>query len=362
LRIAYVCMDPGISVGGTKGASVHVREMMDAFSSLGHEVFLFSPRSGSLVSPIVGKTAAEREEKQLVANRELTGELERNGPYDLVYERHSLFAHAGMEFARAHDIPGVLEINSPLIDEQSRHRILINYFAAKDSATRSFAGASKILLVSSGLIGYVCEHCANPNFQVCPNGISPERFPKNLQPTMPDKRFTIGFLGTLKPWHGIEILLEAFLVAKRTEPSIRLLVVGDGPMAKLLEDVDGVEMTGAVHPDAVPGLLASMNVGIAPYPKQEPFYFSPLKIVEYMAAGLPVIASSIGDIPTVLAHNVDGILVEPEDGKAIADSILNLMHNRELCSRLGRSGRRKVMSQFTWKAVAEKALNVEVPA
>lgn len=355
-------MDPGISAEGTKGASVHVREMMAAFRALGHEVDLFSPRSGALVSPIAGKSAADREEKQLSANRELSDELERKGPYDLVYERHSLFAHAGMEFAKAHGIPGVLEINSPLIDEQSRHRTLINYFAAKDSAGRSFAAASKILLVSSGLTSYLLEHRANPNFQVCPNGISPERFPENLLPTMPDKRFTVGFLGTLKPWHGIEILLEAFLAAKRQNSNMRLLVVGDGPMVNLLEGVDGVEMTGAVDPMDVPGLLASMNVGLAPYPNQEPFYFSPLKIVEYMAAGLPVIASRIGDIPMVIADNVDGILVDPGDVQALMDSILHLMHDQELCSRMGAKARRKVMSEFTWGTVAEKALNVEVPA
>ncbi|MDQ2987100.1 MAG: glycosyltransferase family 4 protein [Armatimonadota bacterium] len=355
-------MDPGISAEGTKGASVHVREMIAAFHSLGHEVILYSPRSGSLIDLVHGETAAEREIMQRRANDQLGEGLDRNGPVDCVYERHSLFSHVGMEWAKSHGVPGVLEVNSPLIDEQSRHRVLINYSAARDSAVRSFIAASKILIVSSGLIGYLFEHCANPNFVVCPNGISPERFPENIEATLPDGRFTIGFLGTLKAWHGIEILLEAFVAAKSKEPSIRLLVVGDGPMANLLEDVEGVEMTGAVDPLAVPGLLGSMDVGVAPYPKQEPFYFSPLKIVEYMAAGLSVIASRIGDIPRIVTHNENGILVDPGDATAIADSILNLMGNRALCSRLGENARRKVMAEFTWTSVAEKALNVEVAA
>src|SRR5262249_53202779 len=82
-----------------------------------------------------------------------------------------------------------------------------------------------------------------------------------------------------------------------------LLIVGDGPERPRLEaDLcarglrELTQFTGSVDSDEVPGLLASMEVAVAPYPKLASFYFSPLKVYEYMAAGLPIVASRIGQL------------------------------------------------------------------
>jgi len=361
LRIAYVCLDPGISAEGTKGASVHVRDLIAAFESLGHDVTLFSPRSGSLLPAIAAKNQPEREKAQRALNGHLAKALDDCGPFDFVYERHSLFSHVGMEWANIRGVPGVVEVNSPLIDEQAEHRGLIARNAAQESAIRSFASATKIIAVSSGLSDYIREYADNPRVVVCPNGVSPERFPEHVVPSRPDSRFTVGFLGTLKPWHGIDILIDSFIGAQKIKPQIRLLVVGDGPMANAFAGSQGVETTGAVGPDDVPALLASMDVGIAPYPPRSDFYFSPLKIVEYMAAGLPVIASELGDIPMVVTDGVEGLLVEPGSESAISDAIVLLSTDYELARRMGMAGRKKVLAEFTWESIALTALDVAVP-
>src|SRR6185503_10228289 len=116
------------------------------------------------------------------------------------------------------------------------------------------------------------------------------------------------------------VLAEAFEIFHREFSASRLLVVGDGTDgARMQEDfrsrglTESVVFTGAVLPAEVPSLLASMDIAVAPYPQLEHFYFSPLKVFEYMAAGLPVIASGIGQIKKVIEHGVTGWLVSPGD-------------------------------------------------
>lgn len=117
-----------------------------------------------------------------------------------------------------------------------------------------------------------------------------------------------------------------------------------------------VHFTGAVCPDIVPDWLAQMDVAVAPYPQSEDFYFSPLKVYEYMAAGLPVIASNIGQIPDVIEDRVNGLLVPPGDIAALANALEHLWRSPLLRHRLGDSARSKILQHHTWERVVEKIL------
>ncbi len=136
MRVAYVCADPGVPVFGKKGCSVHAQEVIRSLRGRGASVELFASRLGGKppagldavpvhpLPPIPAGPTAAREQLALKANHDLRAALTIAGPFDLIYERHSLWSYAGLEYAQECGVPGLLEVNAPLLEEQRRYRHL----------------------------------------------------------------------------------------------------------------------------------------------------------------------------------------------------------------------------------------------
>ena len=273
-----------------------------------------------------------------------------------------------MEFARDSEIPGLLEVNAPLIEEQAQYRILVDRAGAERVADRAFVASSALLAVSGEVAAWLQGFsAAHGKVHVVPNGVRPERFPEMLPPSRPAPAgvFTVGFVGTLKAWHGLSILVDAFARLHERFPLTRLLLVGDGPeREKTAADLfvrglsEAAVFTGTVGPEEVPQLLASMDVAVAPYPAIDRFYFSPLKVYEYMAAGVAVVASKIGQLEDLIQSGVTGILVPPGEAPALALALEQLLREPTLRRRLGAEGRKKVLAQHTWDAVIRRIVSL----
>jgi len=381
MRVAYVCADPGVPVFGAKGSSVHVQSVVRALLRRGAEVELLAARAGGpapgalegvrlhrLPRPPKGDLA-ERERCALAANGELGRMLATLAPVDLVYERCSLWSVAALRHGRHVGVPTVLEVNAPLVEEQARHRVLGDRAGAERIARLQAELADLLVAVSAGVAAHLRQrHPATAGrIRVIGNGVDPERFRgvaiKRGRP------FTVGFVGTLKPWHGVDTLVDAFARLRAQVPDARLLVVGDGPGRATLErqlEALGIaaaaELTGAVPPDAVPALLARMSVAVAPYPALPEFYFSPLKVLEAMAAGLPVVAARVGDLDRLVVEERTGRLVPPGDPEALATALRSLAASPEERARLGAAARRRVLAAHTWDAVVDRVLRASAVA
>lgn len=378
MRLAYICADPGVPVFGKKGCSIHVQEVIRAFMGQGIEVVLFAARLGGtppaglealpvhrLAAPPKGE-AELREKAALAGNQQLIDALACEASFDMIYERYSLWSYSGMEYAQSVAVPGVLEVNAPLIEEQAQHRALVDRNAAEQVAQRAFSAASTIIAVSEGVAEHVMSYSGTAGrVHVVPNGVDPERFGTRSTEAKISGAITIGFVGTLKPWHGLSTLVQAFATVQRHHPDTRLLVVGDGPeRSALTAEVEAgqltpfVEFTGAVDPDEIPAVLSRMDIAVAPYPNLSDFYFSPLKVYEYMAAGLPVVASRIGQLADLLQDGRNGVLCTPGDAEDLAQAVCRLVRDPATRRSLGEAARLTVLHDHTWANVAVRVLEL----
>ena len=362
MRIAYVCLDPGIPVFGTKGASVHIQEVVREYRRRGHDVTVYATRRGTDVPddlaelrvvdvPITTRDEGERERAQQAASASVS-DMVRAGGYDLVYERYSLFSTVIAECG----VPGILEVNAPLIDEQRTHRMLVDEQAADAALQEQVQAALATICVSDPVRDWVIARTEGTRVFTVPNGVNVHRItPQPESPGAP----VVTFVGTLKPWHGVDVLLRARAQAHK---DWQLRIIGDGPMRAELDDLArslgiDVDFRGAVAPDAIPQHMAGTAIGVAPYPAMNTDsdqYFSPLKVYEYMAAGLPVVASRVGQLPEIMGESA--YLVPPSDPEALAEALDALVANPVERARVGSDNRRQAERQHSWAGTGDHIL------
>jgi glycosyltransferase involved in cell wall biosynthesis len=368
MRIAYALLDPGIGVFGTKGASVHVQEVIRALRADGHEVTVFCTRTNDDVPADLADLevrrhrlpkgdSAEREQAVAAASVAIAEEIAAGG-FDLVYERYSLFSDTAARLSAPatpgmRAIPSILEVNAPLIAEQREHRSLADEAGALAATHRQLQGASLVSCVSGAVAQWTREEGADPaRVVVTPNGVNTTRITPAPAAPASQAPVRVGFVGTLKPWHGTDLLLRALA---RTHQRLELDICGTGPQQEELERLaaelgitDRVRFRGAVAPERVPEFLHGLDIATAPYPAGE-HYFSPLKVYEYLAAGLPVVASAIGTLPALLADGELGVLVEPGDVAELAAALDELAADPAHRARLAAAAREAAVREHDWR-------------
>ena len=408
MKILYLCCDSGIPVLGYKGASIHVRELISAFRRAGHDVILAaqvlnknpwetpasldakviqiraSPTTTTSVAAVkefqdtVGmkKGALGSEIRRILFNREvISSELKRQcdqSPPDFIYERLSLYGIAGVLLARLWRVPLLLEMNAPLAMEHNTYREELHAMAAA-SERWTLSQADAVLPVSSQLRKHVLSLGIAPDrVHTLPNGVDPTIFCPAVSDTAGRARLglsagpVIGFVGGLRPWHGVEVLPEVLQKLAQRHSRVQMVVVGDGPLRAVLEKDfeargvrDRVQITGIVSHDQVPAIIRHFDIALAPYPRLDHgFYFSPLKLYEYMACGIPVVASAVGQISEVIKDGKTGLLCPPQDLSALTAACDRLLRDRSLRHRLGQSACKLVHTHYTWDHNSRRITNL----
>lgn len=376
MRIAYLLADPGIPVGGTKGASVHVAEVCAAFGRRDATVALFAarvtgrpPAGTTLVHLDAGSLRKGDSTVRLAAASDfaarVTPAVARFAP-DLIYERLALGSAGSATLAASLGVPRLVEVNAPVVDEWLTQHPLQMADAVRLRQRRALAGA-RVVAVSAPLAQWSLTQGAAAAI-VLGNGVDVQHFALAAQARRPTRvglglegAEVVGFVGSLKPWHGVPVLLAAAARLAPSRPKLRVLIVGDGPQRAALfaqasrTPLRGrVVFTGAVDPGRVPSHLGAMDVATAPFLPSNGFYFSPMKVPEAMAAARPVIASDFVPIAKMLGDT--GVLVAPADSAALAAALTRLLDDPAAAAALGVRARARATAQLSWDRVIEQTL------
>jgi len=163
--------------------------------------------------------------------------------------------------------------------------------------------------------------------------------------------------------YGLERVVDIFRQVLAEVPEAQLLVVGEGPsgegeeflaMMREADLVDHLVYAGWVDPNVLPAYLAAADVAIYPYDDTLINRAKcSAKLTQLMGAGLPVIADDVGQNREYIEHGVSGLLIPPGDDKAFARSVVKLLLDEGLRTRLGQGARRRILKEFNWKKLIE---------
>ena len=296
---------------------------------------------------------------------------------DVIMERYVTFGGAGAILARLLRRPLVLEVNSPHVEElfirlgiKSR---LLKWLLRK-WVDFQFRTAAAVIAPTHGLVP---EHAADKvtlvTWAANVDMFTPKlrRDPRvaalRRQLSLPDGKVVV-FTGSFRTWHGVLDIPDVACEVLRRDPEVVFVLVGDGDCSDdLLLRLEESGLTGSVRMvgrkpyEDVPLYCAAADVGIAPYdasayPALERFgfYWSPLKIFEYMASGTPTVTVDYPELAALVGHGERGVTVPPRDFPAMADAIVALLHDGERRRAMAAAGRTFVEEEGNWAGHAKR--------
>lgn len=296
---------------------------------------------------------------------------------DVLYERHGYMGFGAVFVSRQLAIPHVLELNGNIIkeiDERGLSMSTVQRKIGKWITIRSFLAADHMVVVSDALKQTLVKEYQIPaeHISVVLNGVDVNLFSQRYDADEVRSRFgladgpLVGFVGTFEPWHGVDLLVSAFREIALRFPDAQLVIIGEGPgknksvaQANQL-GLDGrVKFLGRLPQVDVAGVLSAMKVLVAPYPYEySDIVGTPLKIMEYMAAGKGIVASS-APLHEMIEHEVTGLRVAPADPKTLADGINRLLDDDQLRSSLGENAARRA-KKYSWDQVSQRLAGIFV--
>ena len=229
------------------------------------------------------------------------------------------------------------------------------------------AGADLRVAVSEEVAAEVRPFSQGGPLIVVPNGVDvdlfrarPDRAGARAELGLPESARLLCFTGSLRPWHGLDLAIEAMVALPN---DVHLVVAGDGPVRLELDRrASELGLRGRVHwlgqvpHGRIPMVLAACDIAIAPYPAMQEFAFSPLKLYEYLAAGIPVVASSIGQIPQALEDGRFGRLVVPGDLGALVAGVLGVLQDPWAAASSAERARTYALAEHGWASRAQQVL------
>lgn len=369
---------------GDGAEGIHIAEMVNAFRELGHEVMVTGPAKEKNLEASIRETGVKKL-KGLVKgpayeflefgynfyNFISLSKVVKYYQPDFIYDRYITYNYSCVAFGRTNNIPVFLEVNAPLAYERDNEadEVLylrkLAYFIEKKTCKDAF----KTIVVSTPLKEYLMSlGVPDSKIIVLPNGVNPEKFKpkpplralkKSLNISNQDT--IIGFVGILRPWHGIDLLLKAFGRVYSIFPKTKLLLVGGGPIQSQIEKQarergfeDQVIITGRVPHEKVSDYIALFDIAVSP---KATFYASPMKIPEYMIQKKAVVAPDTENIKDLVMDNVTGRLFKNGSTESLSDKLISFLGNASERRTIGDQAYGDIFLRRTWIKNADRIIN-----
>jgi len=357
-------------VPGATGGSVHVLEVARGLARRGHEVHAVIAADGG---------GTREEDAGVVWHR--VGWFPRHrlfrfraGPAveaiaeavrpDVVMERYYNFGGEGVRTAARRGIPSLLEVNSPVVDHPGSAKRVLDAALVVRPMRRYRESLCRQAAALVSPIPEIVPEFARAKTETVTWGanveaFSPDRRRSDLRRELglPEGAVVVVFTGSFRPWHGVHVL-EAAARRLRDRADLYFLLVG-GPDARPGDGYRGRRLGTRPYAD-MPALVAAGDIGIAPYDPARlgqlalGFYWSPLKIFEYMASGLPTVTIPRPPLTEIVREGQEGLHAREGDPSALAEAIVRLAEDAALRQRLGASARARVVERYSWARHCEQ--------
>jgi glycosyltransferase involved in cell wall biosynthesis len=374
---------------GSDTALHHVEQFANAARQLGHEVLVHALNLGVPPESVDGGSAHEstasrlkrrlkptlsrylHEPKELSWNLRYFGReseiLARERP-DVVLVRDNHWNISYAFAARRFDIPVVVEVNSPAEEMRLyRHEHVHLPWVPERLERWRVRLADAVIAVSTPLKEKIVSGAGVPSDKVTviANGVDVDRFSRDVGP---DEQIAghfpglpvVGFVGSFQSFHNPEAIgrMAVHLVQRGLRAGFAFVGGGRG-----MEAVREITRPIAAHtlflnrvPHArVPRIVRALEVGVLP---DTAYYCCPLKILEWMAAGIAVVAPSYDSIRELIQDGETGVLFPPGDWDTLVDSVARLLGDAEYRGQLGTKAAAHVRESLTWRHNAERVVEV----
>ena len=353
----YGYPDPG-------GVNEHVRFTYEAMRRMGHDVWI-----------ITSKYGRQRESEGHIVRLGTGWAAPANGSVGRVtlglrfkrQAREILDAHR-FDILHFHE-PFVPFLSPTVLDQSDTVNIATFHafggFSPSYWIGKRFAGnlANRLhgRIAVSGAARHFISRYFPGDYQIIPNGVDIDRFAhaEPFEELRDGRTLNILFVGRLEQRKGLSDLLKAYHRLRKRKVDARLLVIGAGPKLREykrfvgLRGIRDVEFLGRVSDEEKVRYFASADIYCAPNTGQESFG---IVLLEAMAAGVPIVASDIHGFKRVVERNVQGLLVEPRNPRALAAGLYTLARDPDMRHDMGEAGRERA-PEFSWDRVTERIVD-----